>query len=150
MEVRCIKTYGSYWGEFYEKDKWYKIVEEVTFQRTLITDELSYYKALNVHTSQKDLFLSGLNEQQISERVEGFLTLKQIMDLYTTKVDIPYYIIHGNLDVAGHLSFVSLTPNQVEELYGSSKFDTTEKYFSEYFRHGSDMRDKIIDDILKS
>ena len=151
MEVKCIRTYGAHWGTFYDKDKWYKIGEEVTFQRTLITDKEAYLKSLQMHSSQRDLFFSGLNEQQISERVEGFLTLKQIKDLYTIKVNLPYYIIQGNLGVSGNRnSFISLTPNQVKELYGSSEFDTTEKYFSEYFKHGSDMRDKIIDDILKS
>ena len=135
MELRCTQTYGAYWGIFYQEGRVYQVIDETTYERTLIINEKEYWdKARLVADFKKyeHYLKSGeYTHETLYKVIPGYESLRTINEKYTIRVNLPYYTIGG--EGREKYSFISISKNEIIQKFGSCKFDTTEKLAEDYF-----------------
>jgi len=103
LELRCTKTYGAHWGIFYKEGQVYQVIEETTYERTLIINEkeiranLPYY-TIGGEGREKHSFISiskneiiqkfGSCKFDTTEKMAGFQLLRIAEDYFDM---IPIY-----------------------------------------------------------
>ena len=135
MELRCTKSYGAYWGIFYQESRVYQVIDESTYERSLIINEKEYWDKTRLVADFKKyehyLKSGEYTHETLHEVIPGYESLRTINKKYTIRVNIPYYIIAGEGTNKGQ--FCSLSKNEIIEKFGSCTFDTSELLAEDYF-----------------
>lgn len=148
MDVLCIKTTGAHWGNFYEKDKFYKYNQFISCDRRLILDTEAYFSYLSKIAGSIIWIRQGYTEGDIVrlELIEDYKTSSQIKKEYTILINLPFVTIFGEDSHTGQ--YCLLKRSEVELKYGSCKFDTSVDFLEDYFITRQEIRDNLIDSII--
>lgn len=138
MKVLCIKTTGAHWGTFYQKGKWYKIINTIEREITLIVDEENYFKKLLlIGESRKYTKTFGYNrnvpQEEMYTLIPGYLTLEQIYQKYCKKIKLLYYTIESEDKSTPYHQYIIKKRQDLIDEFGSDKFNTTEKFVEDNF-----------------
>lgn len=150
MEARCIKTYGDHWvstKSIFSEGKWYDVLDSGERATELIINSERYFHYIRIISGSVSWIRKGYTEDQLPSVIPEYLTHKQVRDRYIKTIFIPTYTVKGDAGIQHE--FCSYKRQELIDMYGSCKFRCTEKFFNDYFELRHEVRDNLIDDILK-
>jgi hypothetical protein len=135
LELRCTQTYGAHWGIFYQEGRVYQVIDETTYEITLIINEKEYWDKTRLVADFKKyehyLKSGEYTHETLHEVIPGYESLRTIKEKYTIRVNLPYYTIGG--EGREKHSFISISKNEIIQKFGSCEFNTTELLAEDYF-----------------
>ena len=155
ITLTCINPYVAHWGDVLIPGQQY--IGLIVFRSTeIITDYENYWKYNSMVASSITWIRKGYDESNLHEVMPGYKPYSQVKDLYTKRIDLPYFqcVCSDN-----HTNFFCLLSDA--ELYslgaakgldgrskGKPSFSYTVYRIDDYFDYTSVRRDDVIKKLL--
>lgn len=130
---------AAHWGTIFEVDKWYEIKFTESVELSLITDYDRYVDSLKRLTSLIPELTS------IHGAHPADLAIFPDVSKFLLKVNVDRHVVIG--DDKSHQSFL-VGRKELLDKYGSDKFNTTVRFFDEYFETINKIRQDKINKII--
>ena len=155
LTLVCKKSMVAHWGEILITGQEYLGI--IVFKSTqIITDYDKYWYYNGLVCSSIDWIRKGYTEKNLHEVIPGYKTSKEFHDLYTKRVDMPYFqcvCSDGQTN-----SFCLLSDDELYRLgaakgeggnsLGKPCFGYTVHQIDEYFDYATLRRDNVLNKIL--
>jgi len=97
MRLKCIQTLFYWWGSVFVDGRWYDGVEK-TSEKRLIIDHDQYIHYMRKVSSRESIKLAkmGLTQLEIKKHIPDYLTLTEIGDRFTVRLEFPFAEVIGD------------------------------------------------------
>lgn len=156
LKLKCINPMVAHWGDILIPGQEY--TGEITYVNTeIITDYENYWKYISMISSSFEWLRKGYDETNLPEVIPGYKKTKEVNDLYTKRIDMPFVRVKcsdGQTNQFCLLSDIELFSlgsdiGKGGRSEGKLCFSYTVHRVDDYFDYVQTRRDNILNILLK-
>lgn len=155
LRLICTNPMMAHWGDILIEGQEY--TGEITYVNTeIITDYDNYWKYISMISSSLEWLRKGYDETNLHEVMPGYKTTKEVDDLYTKRIDMPFVRVKCSDGQTNQ--FCLLSDSEIFSLgsdigkggrsEGKPCFSYTVHRIDDHFDYVQTRRDNILNQIL--
>lgn len=155
LKLKCTNPMVAHWGDILIPGQEY--TGEIAYVNTeIITDYDNYWKYISMISSSWEWLRKGYDETNLPEVMPGYKTTKEVNDLYTKRIDMPFVRVKCSDGQTNQ--FCLLSDSELFSLgsdigkrrsEGKPCFSYTVHRVDDYFDYVQTRRDNILNVLLK-